>query len=226
MDNSVVIKANNSGIIVILDDKLPFEKLKERIAKKFKDSSDFLGNAQIVMALRGRKLSDEEQRQVLDTIAENCKLQVMCLMEEDKDVEEEFDRKLKSCLEEMESKTGMFYKGNIRSGQELEFDESVVIMGDVNNGATIISRGNIVIIGSLKGSAYAGVSENTNAFVVALSMEPVQIRIGNLIARSPDKTDKKKNKKEKDEPKIAFAENGTIYIENVTRNIMNEIRLD
>lgn len=226
MDNSVVIKANNSGIIVILDDKLPFEKLKERIAKKFKDSSDFLGNAQIVMALRGRKLSDEEQRQVLDTISENCELQVMCLMEEDKAVEEEFDRKLKSCLEEMGSKTGMFYKGNIRSGQELEFEESVVIMGDVNNGATIISRGNIVIIGSLKGSAYAGVSENTNAFVVALSMEPVQIRIGNLIARSPDKTDRKKIKKEKDEPKIAFAENGTIYIENVTRNIMNEIRLD
>lgn len=226
MDNSVVIKANSSGIIVILDDVLPFGELKERIAKKFKESADFLGNAQIVLALRGRKLSDDEQRQVLDIIAENCKLRIMCLLDEDKNVEEAFEKKLNACLEEMDSRTGTFYKGNIRSGQELEFDDSVVIMGDVNNGATIISRGNIVIIGSLKGSAYAGVSENTNAFVVALSMDPVQIRIGNLIARSPDKLDRKKDKKEKDEPKIAFAENGTIYIENVTRNILNEIRLD
>lgn len=226
MDNSVVIKANSSGIIVILDNSLPFGELKERIAKKFRESADFLGNAQIVLALRGRKLSDDEQRQVLDIITENCKLRIMCLLDEDKNVEEAFERKLNACLEEMDSRTGMFYKGNIRSGQELEFNDSVVIMGDVNNGATIISRGNIVIIGSLKGSAYAGVSENTNAFVVALSMEPVQIRIGNLIARSPDKPDRKKDKKEKDEPKIAFAENGTIYIENVTRNILNEIRLD
>lgn len=226
MDNSVVIKANNSGIIVILDNSLPFDELKKRIAKKFKDSSDFLGNAQIVMVIRGRKLSDEEQRQVLDIIAENCNLRIMCLMDEDKALEEAFEKKLNSCLEEMDSRTGMFYKGNIRSGQELEFDDSVVIMGDVNNGATIISRGNIVIIGALKGSAYAGVSQNTNAFVVALSMEPVQIRIGNLIARSPDSQGRKKDKKGKDEPKIAFAENGTIYIENVTRNIMNEIRLD
>lgn len=222
MDQSVVIKANHSGIIVILDDKLPFNELRKRVAKKFKDSSGFLGNAQIVMALRGRKLSMEEQRQILETITDNCKLRIMCLMEEDEALERAFEDKLNSCLEEMDQKTGMFYKGNIRSGQELEFEESVVIMGDVNNGATIISRGNIVILGTLKGSAYAGVSENVNAFVVALNMDPVQIRIGNLIARSPDKKEKEKDR----EPKIAFAENGTIYIEPVTRNIMNEIHLD
>lgn len=220
MEQPVVIKATRSGIIVILDDKLPFKELKGKIAEKFRASSKFLGNAQVVLALRGRELSADEQKQVVEIITDSCGIQVMYLMEEDEAVEEEFGRKLSACIEKMDQNTGLFYKGTIRSGQELEFEKSVIIIGDVNNGATIISRGNIVVLGSLKGSAYAGVSENTNAFVVALNMEPVQIRIGNLIARSPDKKDESR------EPKIAFAENGTIYIENVTRNVLSEIHLD
>lgn len=220
MEQPVVIKATRSGIIVILDDKIPFNELKVNIAEKFRASSKFLGNAQVVLALRGRKLSVDEQRQVVEIISDSCDIQIMYLMEEDEAVEEEFGRMLSAGIEEMNKNTGTFYKGTIRSGQELEFEKSVVIMGDVNSGATIISKGNIVVLGSLKGNAYAGVSENTNAFVVALNMEPVQIRIGNLIARSPDKKDESR------EPKIAFAENGTIYIENVTRNVLSEIHLD
>ena len=54
-----------------------------------------------------------------------------------------------------ESKSvGMFYKGTLRSGQKLETDDSIVIIGDVNPGASVIAGGNIVIIGSLTGCNY------------------------------------------------------------------------
>lgn len=58
----------------------------------------------------------------------------------------------------------------------------------------------MIILGSLKGNVYAGSSGNTNAFVVALDMDPVQIRIADTIARSPDKPRKKKKKK----PRLHF----------------------
>ena len=58
MDNSVIIKGLNNGIIVVLDAGLDFEILKEKVTKKFKDSSKFLGNAKEVQTNKtfGRNL--------------------------------------------------------------------------------------------------------------------------------------------------------------------------
>lgn len=221
MDNSVIIKANNSGIILIMDDEIPFSELKEKMILKLKETSEFLGEARVVLAFRGRELSPKEQRELLDIICEHSALQVMCVLDEDEGREALFEEKLNEKMAELDNRTGMFYKGNVRSGQELQFEESVVIMGDVNNGATIMSKGNIVVLGALKGSAYAGVTDNYHAFVAALQMEPVQIRIGSLIARSPEQQDGSEKV-----PKIAFAEDGAIYIEPITRTVMNEIQLD
>ena len=36
----------------------------------------------------------------------------------------------------------------------------------------------VIVLGSLKGNIFAGVDGNENAFVVALEMSPMQIKIG------------------------------------------------
>ena len=69
----------------------------------------------------------------------------------------------------------------------LESVSSVVIVGDVNPGAKIISQGNIIVLGALKGNAYAGAAGDSNCFIVALEMDPIQIQIGDILAKSPDK---------------------------------------
>lgn len=115
----------------------------------------------------------------------------------------------------------MFYKGTLRSGQSLESDGSIVILGDVNPGSSVISSGNIIVIGRLKGMVHAGATGNINAFVLALSMNPMQIRIADAIARSEDKPRRKLD----DEAKIAFMENGNIYIEPVKKSVLNDIHL-
>lgn len=117
---------------------------------------------------------------------------------------------------------GLFYKGTLRSGQDLESKESIVLIGDVNPGASIVSDGNIVIIGSLKGTACAGAGGNRKAFVMALSMNPMQIQIGDIIARSSDKP---KRTKQKEEAEIAFVEDEHIYIEPVSKSVLNDITI-
>ena len=125
----------------------------------------------------------------------------------------------------MNLKDGRFYKGTLRSGQVMESETSIIILGDVNPGARVISKGNIVILGALKGNVYVGAAGNESAFVAALSMDPMQIRIGDVIARCSDKASVKKKKKAEDTPKIAFVEDGNIYIEPITKEILNDINL-
>ena len=217
--SAVVIKANQFGIIVVMSPEPEFSELKKLVAQKFQESAKFLGDATIAMSFEGRTFSEEEERELLDIIALNSSLHVVCLVDKDPVKEEQFHRKLSEKLMELDSRTGQFYKGNLRSGQVLEFETSVVILGDVNPGAKVVSKGNIIVIGALKGTAAAGAPGNENAFVLALQMKPMQIRIGDIIARAPDEPDQAKNW----ESQIAFVENGNIYIETIDKNVIGNL---
>ena len=156
--------------------------------------------------------------------------------------EEVFKKSLEERLTKIETNSGQFYKGNLRSGQVLEVETSVIVIGDVNVGAKVVSKGNIIVIGNLKGNAFAGAGGNKDAFVLALGMQPIQIRIADFIARAPDKEDKgffrdkgffgrrkeKKNQQELQEPqeiKIAFVEGDNIYIEPLSKDVLRDINL-
>ncbi len=221
MDTSVIIKGNKYGIVVVLDAAMEFEELREKIAEKFRDSSKFFDKAQMAISFEGRKLTNEEQREILNIIAAETELHVVCIVENDKEKEEIFKKTLDEKLMELSNSTGQFYKGNLRSGQVLESETSIIVIGDVNPGARVVSKGNIIVLGSLKGTVFAGANGNTNAFVVALDMNPGQIRIADSIARSPDKPVKETVK----EAKIAFLEDGNIYIETLNKDVLNDINL-
>ncbi|MGF7144071.1 septum site-determining protein MinC [Anaerotaenia torta] len=221
MNNSVIIKGNKYGIIVVMNPDLPFEDLKLVIAEKFRESSKFFENAKMAISFEGRKLTNDEQREVLDIINENTDMHIVCVLENDTEKEETFKKTVEQKLMELSNNTGQFYKGILRSGASLEFENSVIIIGDVNHGARVVSKGNIIVLGSLKGNAFAGATGNINSFVVALDMNPTQIRIADTIARAPDKPVKQEIK----EAKIAFLEEGNIYIEPLNKNILQDINL-
>ncbi|RKI39821.1 septum site-determining protein MinC [bacterium D16-51] len=221
MDNTVVIKGTKSGIILVLDSDTEYDKLKEAVASKFKESAAFLGKAQKAVAFQGRELTEEQKLEMIDIIHQNCQLSIVCIMEQDERLEHSFRQTIEKNLIHQDYNTGQFFKGNLRSGQVLDVETSIIIIGDVKPGAKVISKGNVIILGSLKGNVYAGSSGNQNAFVVALDMDPMQIRIADTIARSPDKP------KKKGAPitKIAFWEDGNIYIEPLDKDVMSDIRL-
>ncbi|MDF2870685.1 MAG: hypothetical protein K0R05_2260 [Anaerocolumna sp.] len=221
MNNPVIIKGNKYGIIVVLDSDMEYESLREKIAEKFRESAKFFDKAQMALSFEGRKLTNEQQRDVLNIIAEETMLHVVCVVEDDPGQEEKFKKALDEKLMELSNASGQFYKGNLRSGQVLESETSIIVIGDINPGARIVSKGNIIVLGSLKGSVFAGASGNNNSFVVALDMNPVQIRIADTIARSPDKPEKTAAK----ETKIAFLEDGNIYIEPLSKEVINDINL-
>lgn len=223
----VIIKSNRYGLIVILDEGLDFSKLKQEVAEKFSSSAKFFGNAQMAICFQGRKLTLDEEMDLVETISGNCQIQVACIVDED----ELTEKAMKKALDKKEEKAdlmnlqdGRFYKGTLRSGQVLESETSIIILGDVNPGARVISKGNVIVLGSLKGNIFAGAAGNENAFVVALSMDPMQIRIGDIIARCSDNAPVKR-KKADDQPRIAYVDEGNIYIEPITKEVLNDINI-
>lgn len=118
---------------------------------------------------------------------------------------------------------GLFYRGTLRSGQSLEAKNSIVIIGDVNPGANVIAGGNIVVIGSLKGNVTAGSKGDKNAFVMALSMTPMQIQIADISVRNS--TFKKIPKSKKNDAMIATIVNNEICVEMVSKSLIHDMNI-
>ena len=74
-----------------------------------------------------------------------------------------------------------FHRGSIRSGQKIEAEGSIVIIGDLNAGGEVIAADNIIVLGSLRGLAHAGAKGNIKAIVSAGLLDTSQIRIANII---------------------------------------------
>lgn len=223
MAQPVIIKSNKYGLNLILDPDIPFGELLGHISGKFSESEKFFKNARMAISFDGRKLSEEEEYRILDTIAATTSIHVICIIDNDEMREQYTKQKVDQYLAQESGNTGRFYKGTLRSGQVLECETSIIIIGDVNPGAKIVSTGNIVILGALKGTAYAGASGNEECFVVALDMNPMQIKIGDVIGRSEDKgilasIKERKNKKAPAEPQVATVSGGHILIEPLAKN--------
>jgi septum site-determining protein MinC len=227
MPQPVILKSNPHGINLILDKNLPFGELKQEILKKFKESDKFFKNARIGLSFEGRDLSQAEECEILELISANTSIEIVCIIDKDESKDAFYVDKIKEFDEIQSGRTGEFYKGTLRSGQVLECETSLIVLGDVNPGAKIIAKGNIVVLGSLKGNAYAGASGDENTFVAALDMDPVQIKIGNVIGRSADKGPLLaiKNRKKAMEPQMAVVSGDAILIEPITKGFFGKNRI-
>ena len=219
MSSNVKIRGSKHGISVKLDNTASYEDIKQEIASEFKAAEKFLGEENIAVSFEGKYLTEQQQEELVDIIHQNSNVHIVCIMDQASEREIAFQKSVQETMMEFDASTGQFYKGHLRSGQVLEFEQSVIVIGDINPGASIISKGNIIILGSLRGTAYAGASGKKNSFIVAMDMHPIQIRIADVFARAED------NSKGAAEPRIAFVENENITIEPLTKSVLNDITL-
>ncbi|MGG6293042.1 septum site-determining protein MinC [Leptolyngbya sp. AN02str] len=80
----------------------------------------------------------------------------------------------------------LYLQTTVRSGMDLRHPGSIIIFGDVNPGSTITADGDILVWGYLRGVAHAGASGNNRCVIMALRLEPTQLRIGDMVARAPE----------------------------------------
>lgn len=222
MKESVMIKSSPNGLTITLDKDRSFEQLVQDTISKFKENEAFFSGSKFAVTFKGKKLTESQEQELVAQITANTGVSIVCIVSEDEKEDEKFLHAIHKFEEENSTNTGKFYKGTLRSGQVLEAESSIIILGDVNPGAKVVAKGNIVILGSLRGSAYAGAAGNSECFVAAMHMDPIQIRIADTIGRKSDGMMMyKKIDKNLDQPMIAQVEDQVISLNVITKGIMS-----
>ena len=178
MDDRIVIKGNRVGISAIINiDKFSgFEEMLENLIGKLSKGKRFYKNSTLVISTNLNSINAKDK---------------------------ENDKKMFSGVYEGKTK---FLRKTVRSGQCINYNGNIVIIGDVNSGAEVMATGNVIVLGSIKGNVSAGVNGNTKAIVAAFSLQPETLKISNLVTFSPDS-------EKPTYPEVAKIKDGTIIVE-------------
>ena len=222
---SVVFKGSRNGITMLIDSELDFEDLCMLIKEKLLQAKDFLGDRQtLTINSNERSLNDGEQL-ALRVLLRSLDFEVADFVSKAEKPEDEEAVEIETPAGALGGNLGtqkdrletyyadgstLIIRKNIRSGQSIDFDGTLIIFGDVNAGAEIRATGHILVMGTMRGLAHAGFNNNEEAVVYAGRLLPIQLRIADLIARAPDN-----EKQESEHPEIARINEGHLVIESV-----------
>lgn len=222
------LKSYQRGLALHIRPEADMETLLEELQEKFQSSRNFFGNMQVGLAITGRKLTEEEEDAVLNVIEENSDLQIVCLIGDDERIrsllEDAFEKDEEQ--EALPEADGQFYRGTLKKDQSLETEHSVIILGDVNPGAKVFSRRDVIVLGALLGEVHAGVgSEDEDGhFVCALEFSPEKLKIGShKYKKKPEKRFWPESYKKS--PKIATLQGGEILVKPVTKELLGQLTL-
>lgn len=221
MEESIIsFKATVNGLILVMREEDDFESILEHVEKKIATSGKFFKGASIGVKYRGRKLSAEEERIIALVLAQRTGAEIKSFEEDEEPPEKNPSAEPAEIRERpkmrmiyfkgIEEGMTKFHKGTVRSGQLVSFEGNVVVIGDVNPGGEVEATGNVIVMGSLRGMVHAGADGNGEAVVAALCLQPTQLRIADVIARSPDV----KENRTVMIPEMAFVKDDLVYIES------------
>lgn len=218
MSKNITVKLYKEGMVVFSEEDMTFEELKAAVKEKFEGSKSFFGGAVPRVGFKGKVLSENETKELLNIISDILKTEAEYWQDAEgfRETTEEKVKKAQSADEvlaqaidiESDDEHTKFFKKTLRSGQLLKSEGNIVIIGDVNPGAEVVARGNIFVMGSVKGIVHAGCDGNREAVVVALNLVPTQLRIADIITRAPDE-----NVKANYIPEVAYIRENRIFIE-------------
>ena len=175
--NYVSINLRKDEIVIKLDENAEQVQIISALKKKLPELKKLYKDEKTPIRVTGKILKNKEIDQIQELIKEKI------------DVEIEFDMPkslgLSSIKRAFDKEIAMsetkFHRGSLRSGQKMETEGSLVILGDVNSGAEIMASDNIVVLGALRGLAHAGAKGNKQAIIAAGLFDSVQVRIANIV---------------------------------------------
>lgn len=178
------IKGTREGLVITIREAFQFSEVLHSLERQLLASQSFFRGSSAKLFLQKGVLSENQIDDIERLIAEYG----MRLNREPLTVQIprfQADQVSEEAKEVKEDNT-LLVRRTIRSGQRLNYDGNVVVMGDVNPGAELVCTGDILVLGSLRGVAHAGAEGKVDATVFAFRLEPTQLRIAHVISRAPD----------------------------------------
>ena len=177
MNNCISISIKKNQVIIKIEENAEQREIITELKKKIIELKNLYQDDKTPILVTGKILKNKDMEEIQNLIKRFIDVQI------------DFDSPKvlglhgikKTFYKEVATSETKFHKGSLRSGQRLEFEGSLVIIGDVNAGAEVIASENIVILGTLRGLAHAGAKGNKDAVIEASEIESLQIRIADKV---------------------------------------------
>ncbi len=172
----VMFKGSRNGLYIDMAEGPTFEVLLEELEDRLRAARGFFRGSEAVVDVGGRVLTTEQLVLLERKLSSTGGFSLTQVVHEPAEVKRSQDRR---------TEQARLVRGTLHSGQHVQHDGNVVILGDVNPGAEVVASGDVVVVGRLRGMVHAGAGGDDGAVVIAFRLEPIQLRIGGVIGRSP-----------------------------------------
>jgi septum site-determining protein MinC len=193
----VQIKANRGGFVLVPDPVVPFPTVMAYVTQRLSESYHFLKRSKMTLDLRLRPFRADEVRSLQLLLKEKGEIDLAEVW-----LGNDVNQLLHWASEQLGvgltleatqevQPAPVIVRMTCRSGVRIESEADCIILGDVNPGAEVLAAGDIMVFGRLRGIAHAGSRGDRTARIWAMSIEPSQIRIADLVAVSPRESAKR-----------------------------------
>lgn len=222
MHSNVTIKNEQYGLRIRLDEREPWESLLDEIREKFRASAAFFEDAALTLTFAGRRLTEEEEDEVIRIIEEETRIRVICVFSEDplrcepfllarefayQQCMETLEKQMKQALEEMNrsekasddnagaaSSQGAASNNkyqlllrSLHSGEIYKTQRTVIVIGNVEEGAALTTLRDAIVLGSIRGVVRAGEEGKGRHFVASSDLRPKKLSIDGVVYRTKAK---------------------------------------
>ena len=193
-------QAVSDGIVMNFRSGSSFGSIKKAVSLHAAEAADFFTGVNLYLNLSGLELSYNQLEELMEIVKNYNQVNKIYFTA----------RKIEKEEKSNNNSEAVIINRTLRSGQRVKHQANVVIVGDVNPGAEVIAGGDIIVFGRLRGVVHAGAGGSKDSQVAALKLNPTQLRIASLIARSPDDSDNSKLQAER-----AYIKEDQIMVEKI-----------
>ena len=225
MQGIITFKGKEKGLEIYLDERSTYPVLREELMEKLKKNQDFFRDSDTRGVIRGKKLSEAQRKELRRVFSMDFGIRDVIYGDEADLMREAVLKIYKPPVkkpepdeyrEEVELVSGAYFDAQsifinhtVRSGQRIECEGDIVVLGDVNPGGEVIAGGSIAVFGRLRGLAHAGCSGRKDVCVAAVNMCPKQLRLSGRVVTFPDR-------EETGGPEVAEMRDGKVVIRPVS----------
>ncbi len=167
----VQLKGGRGGIRVVLGKDSDPATVGDEVAAALQGAAQFLGQTKISVEVQGDAISPALVTAIAEAFGRFPHLSLAGI-----------GAPKPSAARQAEQEPKVL-RQTIRSGQEAMHSGDLVVLGDVHVGGRVVATGDVIVVGTLRGFAWAGADGNENTIIYAQPMHPTQVRIGGVIAQ-------------------------------------------
>lgn len=197
MSELVSIKGGKDGLRLQLDEIAEWQDVLVALRQQLGQGGSFFAGARLIVDIGHRQLSEQQLAEALQMMQEHG-VQPESLAASARESRNAArsagltarpvpERSQPAATASAENDAILVCR-TVRSGQIVRHHGHITLIGDVNPGAEVIAGGSVVVWGRLRGLVHAGALGDSSALICALELQPTQLRIADLIARTPEGT--------------------------------------